>query len=68
MAFDIREKVKISDEDKSKYKYNRKFTQEELKKNLEEIKNKRHLDNTLKEKEELKHQDKDREALRKLHE
>ena len=68
MAFNIREKMRIPDEEKSKYKFKSKQPIDEIKKNVEEIKIKRTSERVQREREEQEKQERDREALRKMHE
>ena len=69
MAFNIREKVvRVGEEELSKYKFKSKMTPDEIKKLALEAKSKRTTDKVMKEKEEKQKYQKERDALRKMHE
>lgn len=68
IPFNIRDKVKTTEEELSKYKFKSKLSPDEIKRLAQEAKNKRAQDRILKEKEEKEKYQKERETLRKMHE
>ena len=69
IAFNIREKeLRVKETELSKYKFQSKHSPDEIRKLATEAKMKRALDKTLKDKEEKERYQREREALRKMHE